>query len=131
MFFNMTREPGNLAHVFRQESNLVKMAMAQGFQTHYYSAQTANLATFSGIEYANDSLTAENYGRTLETRHDAVLLLQADVEQQSALMKELDLLALPKPAATFDGYMAASPKLHPGREAALRAYWKALPRWKP
>lgn len=74
MFFNMTREPGNLGHVFRQESNLIKMAREQGFATHYYSAQTANLSTFSGIEYADDNLTAENIGRDLETRHDEVLL---------------------------------------------------------
>lgn len=74
MFFNMTREPGNLGHVFRQESNLIKMAKEQGFLAHYYSAQTANLSTFSGIEYADKSLTAENIGRALETRHDEVLL---------------------------------------------------------
>lgn len=82
MFFNMAREPGNLAHVFRQESNLIKMARDQGFSTHYYSAQTANLLTFSGIEYADDSLTAENIGRVLESRHDEVLL---------DIMKRVDL----------------------------------------
>lgn len=82
MFFNMAREPGNLAHVFRQESNLIKMARDQGFSTHYYSAQTANLSTFSGIEYAEDSLTAENIGRALELRHDEALL---------DIMKRVDL----------------------------------------
>jgi len=85
-----------------------------------------------GLAVDDSAFDAAQALRKLQAkRHDAVLLLQADVEQQGTLMKELDLLALPKPAATFDGYMAASPKLHPGREAALRAYWKALPRWKP
>lgn len=74
MFYNMTREPGNLRQVFRQESNLIKMAKEQGFLTHYYSAQTANLSTFSGIEYADKSVTAENIERDIETRHDEVLL---------------------------------------------------------
>ncbi len=74
MFFNVTREPGNLSHIFRQEGNLIKMAKAQGFLTHYYSTQTANLSTFSGIEYADDSLTEENFGRALKIRHDEALL---------------------------------------------------------
>lgn len=74
MFFNITREPGNLAHIFRQESNLIKMAKERGFLTHYYSAQTANLSTFSGIEYADHNLTAENIERDIKSRHDEVLL---------------------------------------------------------
>lgn len=74
MFYNMTREPGNLSHVFRQESNLIKMAREQGFLTHYYSAQTANLSTFSGIEYADRSLTAESLEKALAAKHDEALL---------------------------------------------------------
>lgn len=82
MFYNVTREPGNTRQIFRQTSNLIKMAKAQGFQTHYYSAQTANLSTFSGIEYASRSLTAEHLERALEERHDSVLL---------EILKQVDL----------------------------------------
>jgi glucan phosphoethanolaminetransferase (alkaline phosphatase superfamily) len=74
MFFNMTREPGNLRHVFRQETNLIKMAKEQGFLTHYYSTQNANLSTFSGIEYADHSLTLESFGGDLHGRNDETLL---------------------------------------------------------
>lgn len=74
MFFNITREPGNLRHIFRHESNLIKMAREQGFLTHYYSAQNGNLSTFSGIEYADHSLTLESFGRDLQSRHDEALL---------------------------------------------------------
>ncbi|MHB1084961.1 MAG: phosphoethanolamine transferase [Thiobacillus sp.] len=74
MFFNMTREPGNLRQVFRQDSNLIKMAKAQGFLTHYYSTQNANLSTFSGIEYAEHSLTLESFGGDLHGRNDETLL---------------------------------------------------------
>lgn len=74
MFYNVTREPGNLRHIFRQESNLIKLARAEGFLTHYYSTQTANLSTFSGIEYAEKSLTAEGFGPDLEGRRDEALL---------------------------------------------------------
>ncbi len=85
-----------------------------------------------GLSVDDSAFDAAQVLRKLQAkRHDAVLLLQADVEQQAGLMRELDLVALPKPAATFDGYMAASPKLSPAREAALKAYWKALARWKP
>ena len=82
MFFNMTREPGNLRNIFRHDSNLMKMAKEQGFLTHYYSAQTANLSTFSGIEHADHSLTAESIERELEVRHDEALL---------DIMKRVDL----------------------------------------
>lgn len=74
MFYNVTREPGNTRQIFRQTSNLIKMAKAQGFLTHYYSAQTANLSTFSGIEYADRSLTAESLGQALEEKRDSILL---------------------------------------------------------
>jgi glucan phosphoethanolaminetransferase (alkaline phosphatase superfamily) len=73
MFFNVTREPGSPQHIVKQESNLVKMAKGQGFAIHYYSVQTANLATYSGIEYADRKLTEEDVASELETRHDAVL----------------------------------------------------------
>jgi glucan phosphoethanolaminetransferase (alkaline phosphatase superfamily) len=74
MFFNIAREPDNTAQIFRQSSNLIKLARAQGFLTHYYSTQTANLSTFSGIEYADDTLTAENLGQALDIQHDEALL---------------------------------------------------------
>lgn len=74
MFYNITREPGNLRQIFRQKSNLIRIAKAQGFLTHYYSAQTANFSTFSGIEYADAARTAENMEKTLEYRHDEALL---------------------------------------------------------
>ena len=74
MFFNIAREPGNLGQVFRQQSNLLKLAKAQGFLTRYYSTQSAGLSTFAGIEYADVARTAENMEQTLETRHDEVLL---------------------------------------------------------
>ncbi len=74
MFYNITREPGNLRHIFRQESNLVKLARAEGFLTHYYSTQTANLSTFSGIEYADKSLTVDDFGPELQERRDEALL---------------------------------------------------------
>lgn len=81
MFFNIAREPGNLGQVFRQQSNLLKMAKAQGFLTRYYSTQSASLSTFSGIEYADVARTAENMEQTLEARHDEVLLdLMQDVD---------------------------------------------------
>jgi len=74
MFFNITREPGNLRNIFRHNSNLIKMAEEQGFRTHYYSTQNANLSTFSGIEHADHSLTAESIEPELAIRRDEVLL---------------------------------------------------------
>lgn len=74
MFFNVTREATNPGHIFKQETNLVKIARDQGFLTHYYSAQTSNLATFSGIDYADNALTSESMEKALKLKHDDALL---------------------------------------------------------
>lgn len=85
-----------------------------------------------GLALDDSAFDAAQALRKLQAkRHDALLLLQADVALLADLMRELDLVALPQAAASFDGYMAASPRLPADREAALQAYWKALPRWKP
>ncbi len=60
MFFNVQREPDNPDHLYRYESNLFKLAKAQGLKTHFISSQTSNLTTFSGMEYVDHLITQED-----------------------------------------------------------------------
>jgi len=73
-FFNIQREPGNMAHLLRYESNLFKMAKERGLGTHYLSAQTANLSTYSGSEFADRFVTQEEMSAAYERDKDFVLL---------------------------------------------------------
>ncbi len=73
-FFNVLREPGNIQHLVRYETNLLKLAKARGMSTHYISAQNANLATYAGVEFADELVTHENLGANYETEQDFALL---------------------------------------------------------
>ncbi len=74
LFFNIQREPDNVQHMFRYESNLMKMAKAQGLATHYISNQTSHLSTYSGTEYADHYLTKENMEPLYRKEYDAALV---------------------------------------------------------
>lgn len=89
MFFNVQREPGNINHLSSYVSNLFKLAKQQHFQTHYFSAQTANLATFVGARYIDDFQTKENFSARQLQKKDRVLLdkLHAlDLSQKNLLV---------------------------------------------
>ena len=73
-FFIVLREPGNTIHLVRYETNLFKMAKTRGMSTHYISAQNANLATYAGIEYADQLVTHESLGGAFEKDKDFSLL---------------------------------------------------------
>jgi glucan phosphoethanolaminetransferase (alkaline phosphatase superfamily) len=70
LFFNVQREPDNVQHMYRYETNLLKMARERGMTTHFVSAQTSHLTTYAGSEYADHYLTKENldqlYGYSLD-----------------------------------------------------------------
>jgi glucan phosphoethanolaminetransferase (alkaline phosphatase superfamily) len=83
-FFNVLREPGNILHLVRYETNLFKMAKSRGMGTHFFSAQNANLATYAGIEYADELVTYEN-------------LVGYDKEKDFALLRYLDRIDMAKP----------------------------------
>lgn len=74
LFFNIQREPDNVQHMFRYESNLLKMAKEQGLVTHYISNQTSHLSTYSGTEYADHYLTKENMEPLYRKEYDAALV---------------------------------------------------------
>ncbi|NWG86113.1 MAG: phosphoethanolamine transferase [Hydrogenophilaceae bacterium] len=74
LFFNVQREPDNVQHMFRYESNLIKMAREQGLATHYISNQTSHLSTYSGTEYADHYLTKENMEALYQREYDAALV---------------------------------------------------------
>jgi glucan phosphoethanolaminetransferase (alkaline phosphatase superfamily) len=74
MFFNVAREPGRSTHIVNQESNLIRMAKEQGFATHFYSVQGAELGTFTGLQHADDALTEDNLAPGFAVRHDEALL---------------------------------------------------------
>lgn len=74
MFFNIMREPDNLGHLTRYETNLFKMAKENGFNTEFISVQTANLTTYAGIEFANHYITQEDILPQFEQRKDDVLV---------------------------------------------------------
>ena len=73
-FFNIQREPGNIDHLLRYDSNLLKLAKQRGYRTWYVSAQTANLATYAGTEFADEFVTQEEMGDLYERLKDDVLL---------------------------------------------------------
>lgn len=73
-FFNIQREPGHIEHLMRYGSNLFKLAKESGLATHFISAQTANLATYSGSEFADQFVTVEEMGDLYEQKKDGVLL---------------------------------------------------------
>lgn len=73
-FFNVLREPGNTLHLVRYETNLFKMAKSRGMATHFISAQNANLATYAGIEYADQLVTHESLSAAFAKDKDFSLL---------------------------------------------------------
>lgn len=75
-FYNVQREPGNVAHLMRYESNLLKLAKERGYKTYYISAQTPNLSTYAGTEFADEFITQADMGEQYETLKDDVLLRQ-------------------------------------------------------
>lgn len=75
-FFNVQRESGNLRHLIRYESNLLKLARAHHYATYFISAQTANLMTYAGVEFADRFVTRERLGNDYKTLKDDVLLQQ-------------------------------------------------------
>lgn len=64
-------------------------------------------------------------------RHDYAVLLRADVRDKQALLDELGLEVLAQPLASFDGFMAVSPKWPASRQFLVQAWWQALPHWQP
>ena len=77
-FFNIQREPGNISHLMRYESNLLKLAKERGMRTYYISAQTSNLATYSGSEFADEFITQERMQAEYDKFKDDVLLRQLE-----------------------------------------------------
>ncbi|MDD3529043.1 MAG: phosphoethanolamine transferase [Gallionellaceae bacterium] len=77
-FFNIQREPGNIGHLIRYETNLLKLAKERGMATHFISAQTPNLMTYSGTEYVDHYLTKEDVPEQYERLKDDMLLEQLD-----------------------------------------------------
>lgn len=73
-FLNVQREPGNTGHLISYESNLLKMAKARGYATYYISAQTANLTTYAGVEFADRFITKEHMEPLYDQLKDGVLL---------------------------------------------------------
>ncbi|NTV94347.1 MAG: phosphoethanolamine transferase [Thiobacillus sp.] len=74
LFFNVQREPDNVQHMYRYETNLLKMAKDRGMVTHFISAQTSHLTTYSGSEHADQYLTQENLEKIYGTARDEVLV---------------------------------------------------------
>lgn len=74
LFFNVQREPDNVQHMYRYETNLLKMARERGMATHFVSAQTSHLTTYSGSEHADHYMTKENLERAYGTSRDEVLV---------------------------------------------------------
>jgi len=75
-FFNIVREPGNLAQITRSETNLIRLAQTRGMKTYYISAQTADLVAHTGGERADLLLTQEDLRPDYERKRDDVLLEQ-------------------------------------------------------
>ncbi len=73
-FFNIQREPGNISHLTRYESNLLKLAKERGMATYFISAQNPNLMTYSGTEYADYFVTKQDVPDQYERLKDDMLL---------------------------------------------------------
>lgn len=76
MFFNVQREPGHITHMVTQTSNLFRLAKEQGYNTHFISAQTANLATYIGEKYIDSFITQESLPQKMLDKKDRLLLEQ-------------------------------------------------------
>ena len=78
LFFNVQREPDNVQHMYRYETNLLKMAKERGMVTHFVTTQTSHLTTYSGTEHADHYLTKENLEKLYGTSLDEVLVKEFD-----------------------------------------------------
>lgn len=121
-----------------------RKGMVANWDGHRFSLAKPRLGTRASLQMAVEAARLQGLGidesaadavqalrQLAADRHDFVVLLRADVRGKQALLDELYLEVLPTPLASFDGFMAVSPKWPPARQFMVQAWWQVLPQWRP
>lgn len=74
IFFNVMREPGNLAPIKEKTANLFRLAKQAGYATHFISVQDAKQTHEIGTHFIDDVVTSENIDDSCLDKHEDCLL---------------------------------------------------------
>ncbi len=74
IFFNVMREPGNLAPIKDKTANLFRLAKQSGYATHFLSVQDAKQTHEIGTHFIDDVVTMENIDDSCLIKHEDCLL---------------------------------------------------------
>ncbi|HBO58917.1 MAG TPA: hypothetical protein DD624_03295 [Alphaproteobacteria bacterium] len=74
IFFNVMREPGNLAPIKDKTANLFRLAKQSGYATHFLSVQDAKQTHEIGMHFIDDVVTTENIDDSCLIKHEDCLL---------------------------------------------------------